>query len=206
MKKITILTASDAVYAPLKDISRPNLEKWAKFQGYNFQHRNITKEVKNKSFYKIRLILNEFIYNEPEYIMWFDIDSLVCNMNFNLTNIIDTYMRYPETNILTAADNWGICCSHMIIEKTCWVRNFLDTLLTLDLAYESKREEQDSIKILYNNYFSVAKHIQYIQNFVTHSEYDTIKSGDIAHYPNIPLEERVKLMKETKIIEYEKNI
>lgn len=200
MDKIRVITASslEAGYGELAEITKLNLSKWCATAGYDFRFYQIPEDVEHKSFYKIQLLLS--VAELPpyhDYIMWFDIDSVVRDMSFRLEPWIEMFLG--NADMLISADMFGMCCSHILARNTNWVRWFLKTVNELGVAEESKRQEQDSMKILFKSYSSVSEKLildtTIINDIVKESGYKT--GIRIDHCPNVALPKRLEVLSGT---------
>jgi len=196
-KKIVVATCCNSNYAALKETTSDNMEDYCEQNGYIFQQRKVADYVKEPSWSKINYMLD--ILESPifyTHVLWMDTDSMFVDFSFKIETMLE---QHPNADIITARDYYGICCSNILVCNTDWSRNFLKAVVFLGRTLKHSRFEQDSIKLLYANYCEVPLHLEASNDYVGHSMVMPVLNRPIAHYPNLPLNNRLKFINETRI-------
>lgn len=119
--RVTVLTAYDAGFATVGDISRANKVAYCARHGYRFVCRTDGfDEERPPSWAKVKFIREEL--GAADWIFWTDADALVMNASIPVTRFVqdcvDVVFSGDPTN--------GINCGHMLFRSTAWSERFLE--------------------------------------------------------------------------------
>jgi len=87
--KIKIITSYNEDYSKLGNKTKETFKKYAEIQGYNFENVIIPDTGRPPAWSKIRILMDEMIKKEFEFLMWIDADAFFNNYNIDIANEIE---------------------------------------------------------------------------------------------------------------------
>jgi hypothetical protein len=85
--KFTVLTACDAAYKPLQDLTLPTVEEYAHIHGYDLCVRLIEEKERPPAWYKLIYTLDCFDAG-ADFVLWVDTDALIVNKTRKLESLV----------------------------------------------------------------------------------------------------------------------
>lgn len=164
--KVRMLSYCDENYKPIGDITIPILREYCEAHAIEFELHN---EIKDNStdvvWYKISLVTNAL--REVDYVIWSDVDVLICDINFDINNY---FSCIKKTDLILSSDYNGLCLGFFIVKRSSWSIKLFETLSFLGNIKDSKtglfgsinRKEQDALKLLSNYFENVSSNISNI--------------------------------------------
>ncbi len=87
--KIKIITSYDEDFNKVGNKTKETFKKYAEIQGYNFQNITMPSTGRPPAWNKIRILMDEMIKKEFEFLMWIDADAFFNNYNIDIANEIE---------------------------------------------------------------------------------------------------------------------
>ena len=82
--KIKIITSYDEGYSEVGNKTKETFKKYAEIQGYNFENITMPNSGRPPAWNKIRILMDEMIKKEFEFLMWIDADAFFNNYNIDI--------------------------------------------------------------------------------------------------------------------------
>ncbi len=154
---INIFSAVDENYKPISSVTWPLLQRWCDTIGYVFHGCDLPPGERHSAWRKIDLLLNKCI---SDYVnIWCDADIFWRDYKFDIAPFV------PENGIAFSQDYNGLCSGFFIV-KGDWAWSFLRMAWALGPVHGSQKHEQDTIKVLHQNFVSVTSMISLIPETV----------------------------------------
>ncbi len=120
-ERVTVLTAYDAGYAAVGEISRANKEAYCARHGYRFVCRTDGFDTSRPpAWSKVRFIREELA--KSEWVCWSDADALVMDSSVPLVGFVQ-----DSVDVVFSGDpKHGINTGHLLVRNTPWSAAFLD--------------------------------------------------------------------------------
>tara|TARA_B100001175_G_scaffold315109_1_gene325940 strand:- start:912 stop:1724 length:813 start_codon:yes stop_codon:yes gene_type:complete len=87
--KIKIITSYDEGYSEVGNKTKETFKKYAEIQGYNFENITMPNSGRPPAWNKIRILMDEMIKKEFEFLMWIDADAFFNNYDIDIANEIE---------------------------------------------------------------------------------------------------------------------
>lgn len=203
--KVACCTYYSPSYKALADISLPNLSEYCHRHGYYMWVENI----ENDRWEYVKHEMFERLFKEGFDLIWYrDIDSIITNMNFQITDFINDSSDFFLTKDFTELNGGSVVIKNT--KKGVWVNN---EILRVRNEFEN---EQNAINSLFGIPF-FRKGIRILShpsiNSYDYSLYPECKEyvgredlGDwregnfVLHVPALPMEKRIEVLKNAKIV------
>jgi hypothetical protein len=133
------------------------------------------------SWHKIRALQSEISWN-CSWVIWMDSDTILVNPNFDIQKYLATLPK--EIDCFFSSDDAGLCAGVMGFRPNFWSNWFLKTIWDLGSANRSpNRWEQDTIKVIYENFSDIRKHVHLIpQEIIQNPESKFSKDAWLMHF------------------------
>jgi hypothetical protein len=180
-EQVTVLTAYDAKYAAVGEISRANKDADCRRHGYRFVCRTEGfDESRPPPWSKIHFIQDEL--RMSEWVFWSDADALVMNAAIPVTRFIQ-----DSVDIVCSGDpNHGINTGHILVRNTDWSAAFWERVYARTEFLNHPFWENAAVIQMYAEDADVRRHVAVVPNKLFNSfpyERGGYTSGDfIVHF------------------------
>jgi len=200
---LKVITAYNNSYKPLIDISSSIITNYCNYHSFDYEAYKIPDNyIRPPSWSKIQYLITNLEEKKYQYILWIDADAIISGSSYDILSVIEPH-RYIYISKDFNAINAGVIL-------------FANNSYNLDLLYKiwnkeeyinhSWWEQAALIELIDNNWNNVQDYIKYLPNkefnaypleISSNSEYRSDDSSFITHFPSLPLELRITLMKKT---------
>lgn len=158
-ERVTVLTAYDAGYAAVGDVSRANKTAYCARHGYRFVCRTDGFDPdRPSSWSKVPFIRAELA--AAEWVFWTDADALVMNAAVPVTRFVQDCVDV----VLSGDPNHGINAGHMLVRSTEWSARFLDRVYARTEFLHHPWWENAAVIRLYAEDEDVRRHAAVVPN------------------------------------------
>jgi hypothetical protein len=204
-KHLKIISAFTDNIREVSDMSYNSYLNFCKKNEIEFYRVELNNLERPAPWYKIQLILQEFS-NGYEYVMWVDADTLLLNEDFNIQEILNN-----TSEIFISQDVNALNTGVMIWKNTENNKNILNKIWSLTEFLNHPWWENAAFMSLYeqnyNNIQTIVEKVpQKILNAYDYNLYNlTYDDGQvddksfIIHFPGLPNNQRVTIMKGYKL-------
>jgi hypothetical protein len=200
--KIKIISAYNEKMKALSDLSFRATEEFCEKHGFDCERYKIVEYDRPASWYKIKVIL-ECLDQNYDFLLWIDADAIILNKNFNLKSLIKTDKNFYISKDLNTL-NFGV----FLARKNEFSKDLFEKIYSMTEYINHAWWEQAALIDLYNlDYNNIQSKTELVpQNTLNAYEYqyygfDRSHDGQIdsnsfiAHFPALPLDSRLFLMK-----------
>jgi len=202
--KILCCTMFSPSHEELAEVSVPNLQEYCKIHGYDMRIIYIEND---KWEYKKHEAFREYFKEWYDLIWYKDVDSVITNLKIPVTDFIDDYYSFYLTKDFNEFNGGSV-----IIKNTEMGRRFNDMVLENRDMFENEQNFYNSMPMLMFG-IDIMKPIPHpsinsyhynlypeCKEYVGREDLGDWKEGNfLLHVPALPIEQRIKILKQAKI-------
>ena len=210
MPKIAVLILYTQGWQDIARIVIPNAQKYADKHGYELLVKKYPEPyLSDFGYKKLEQIRGIFEHGDADIVWSLDLDTLITNHNYK----VEDYLKEGSDFFITKDVN-GVNGGSFIVRNTKWSMEFMDWLLGKK-GEEKMYCEQDAIRAYMEEYpvspVCVVGHPSFNSyHYSLYPQFENITSEEagnwyegnfVLHLPGLGIEQRIEILKNTKIIE-----